>query len=109
MRHVNLGERFAAQAVDSPSAARGTAVAKCSGMRALLVLGFLAASGCVQNQPPESQNSVPGENFNQENYSDVPSYGPGSESADGYYGVGNSSDEPERTPADPAVGGHRPY
>jgi hypothetical protein len=80
-------------------------------MRALpaLLLLLLLPSGCVQDRPPETQNSVPAENFNEENYSDVPSYGPGSESGEGYYGVGNTSSEPERTPADPSAGGHKPY
>lgn len=88
----------------------GTRVANSRGMRAVFALLLAAAAtGCVQDRPPESQNSVPAENFNQENYSDVPTYGPGAETGEGYYGVGNSSSEPERTPADPSVGGHRPH
>jgi hypothetical protein len=84
----------------------GTGVAIPLGMRLLLALVLLAATACVHNRPPETQN-VPEENFNEENYSDVSTHGPGSESSEGYYGVGNSSSEPERTPASPEVGGQR--
>jgi hypothetical protein len=77
-------------------------------MRLLLAIVVLTATACVQNRPPETQN-VPAENFNEESYSNVSTHGPGSEQAEGYYGVGNTSSEPERTPASPEVGGHKPY
>ena len=75
-----------------------------------LPLMFLAV-GCFRSSaPPESQQAVPYENFNQESYSNVSNYGPGSESSGAYYGTGSTpSEAPERTPAEPSVGGHDPY
>jgi hypothetical protein len=92
----------------------GTAVATVSGMRpsvVLLACSLVAAasSGCFHgSQPPESQ-AAPYESFNEDNYSSVSSYGDGSESGEAYYGVGNASSPPERTPATPSKGGHQPY
>jgi hypothetical protein len=91
----------------------GTRIAPTAAMRFSALIGCslaaLACGGCFHDSQPPQAQGAPYETFNEDNYSNVSSYGDGSETGEAYYGVGNASSRPERTPATPSKGGHRPY
>lgn len=103
---VNVRARSAPERTQITPARAGTSVAIPRRMFRSLVLAsaLMFAAGCgYQNGGVESQDqSAPYENFNEENYSNVPSYGEGSSTPQGYYGTGSQPEEaPDRTPASP--------
>jgi hypothetical protein len=73
------------------------------------LIASLACAACFHHGPPPESQAAPYETFDEDNYSNLSSYGSGSEVGEGYYGVGNALSPPERTPAAPRAGGHQPY
>ena len=101
--HVNARPRERDLLAENVANSRGTSIAPAARMRFSLLLSAALLGACAPGRPAQSTDE-PYESFDEDNYGNVPTHGPGQESAGAYYGSGSSVSEPERTPASPTVG-----